>query len=65
MHALQFTATGDLHHLALADLPRPVPAPGEVLIRVEAAGLNPSDVKNVLGRFPYTCLLYTSDAADE
>src|SRR5690606_1109404 len=56
MHALQFNATGDLRHLALIDLPRPVPAADEVLIRVEAAGLNPSDVKNVLGRFPYTTL---------
>ena len=56
MHALQFTATGDLRHLALVDLPRPVPAAGDVLIRVDAAGLNPSDVKNVLGRFPYTTL---------
>ena len=56
MHALQFTATGDLRHLALIDLPRPMPAAGEVLIRVNAAGLNPSDVKNVLGRFPYTTL---------
>jgi len=57
MHALQFTATGDLRHLALVDLPRPVPAAGDVLIRVDAAGLNPSDVKNVLGRFPYTTVL--------
>lgn len=56
MHALQFHATGDLRHLVLADLPRPAPVAGEVLIRVEAAGLNPSDVKNVLGRFPYTTL---------
>lgn len=27
-----------------------------MLVRVVAAGLNPSDVKNVLGRFPYTTL---------
>src|SRR6185437_6475234 len=39
-----------------ADLPVPEPAAGEVLVRVVAAGLNPSDVKNVLGRFPYTVL---------
>ncbi|MBD1551197.1 quinone oxidoreductase family protein [Pseudomonas typographi] len=56
MQALQFTATGSLDHLRLVDLPRPVPAEGELLVRVEAAGLNPSDVKNVLGRFPYTTL---------
>lgn len=56
MKALQFSATGSLDHLRLVDLPTPVAGPDEVLIRVEAAGLNPSDVKNVLGRFPYTTL---------
>ncbi len=52
MKALQFSATGSLDHLCLVDLPTPVPGPDEVLIRVKAAGLNPSDVKNVEGRFP-------------
>ncbi|WP_449433226.1 quinone oxidoreductase family protein [Pseudomonas putida] len=56
MKALQFTATGSLDHLALVELSTPVPAADEVLVRVKAAGLNPSDVKNVLGRFPYTTL---------
>jgi len=56
MKALQFTATGSIDHLALVDLPTPVPAADEILVRVKAAGLNPSDVKNVLGRFPYTTL---------
>jgi len=54
MKALQFSRTGDLAALSLVDVPVPVPEPGEVLVRVYAAGLNPSDVKNVLGRFPYT-----------
>lgn len=56
MKALQFAKTGDLSALQLVDLPTPVPAADEVLIQVKAAGLNPSDVKNVLGRFPYTTL---------
>ncbi|MNE77009.1 putative oxidoreductase [compost metagenome] len=56
MQALQFTHTGDLSALALVDLPDPVATADEVLIEVRAAGLNPSDVKNVLGRFPYTTL---------
>jgi len=56
MKALQFTATGSIDHLALVDLSTPVPAADEILVRVKAAGLNPSDVKNVLGRFPYTTL---------
>lgn len=56
MKALQFAKTGDLSALQLVDLPTPVPAADEVLIQVKAAGLNPSDVKNVLGRFSYTTL---------
>lgn len=54
MQALQFSATGSLDALQLNDLPKPVPGAGEVLVEVRAAGLNPSDLKNVLGRFPYT-----------
>ncbi len=56
MKALQFLKTGDLSALQLAELPMPVPAAGEVLVQIKAAGLNPSDVKNVLGRFSYTTL---------
>jgi NADPH2:quinone reductase len=56
MKALQFSKTGDLSALQYLDVPQPVPAEGEVLIHVKAAGLNPSDVKNVLGRFPYTTM---------
>lgn len=54
MQALQFSTTGSLDSLQLCDLPKPEPGDGEVLVEVRAAGLNPSDVKNVLGRFPYT-----------
>ena len=54
MKALQFSRTGDLSALEVVELPTPVPAEGEVLVQIKAAGLNPSDVKNVLGRFPYT-----------
>ncbi|WP_374442268.1 quinone oxidoreductase family protein [Pseudomonas panipatensis] len=56
MQALQFERTGDLDALRLVELADPVPAADEVLVEVRAAGLNPSDVKNVLGRFPYTTL---------
>lgn len=56
MKALQFDRTGDLAALSFTELPAPVPTAGEVLVEVHAAGLNPSDVKNVLGRFPYTTL---------
>ncbi len=56
MKALQFSATGDLNALRYVDVATPVPDAGEVLVQIKAAGLNPSDVKNVLGRFPYTTL---------
>jgi NADPH:quinone reductase-like Zn-dependent oxidoreductase len=56
MQALSFDKKGDLSALALIQRPIPVPGEGEVLVEVKAAGLNPSDVKNVLGFFPYTTL---------
>ncbi|HGM5555063.1 TPA: zinc-binding alcohol dehydrogenase family protein [Pseudomonas putida] len=56
MKALQFDETGDLSSLHFVDVPTPVPGADEVLVEIKAAGLNPSDVKNVLGRFPYTTL---------
>src|SRR5690554_4246515 len=54
MQALQFSATGSLDSLQINDIPKPVPGVGEVLVEVRAAGLNPSDLKNVQGLFPYT-----------
>ena len=56
MQALSFDKKGDLSALALIQRPIPIPGEGEVLVEVKAAGLNPSDVKNVLGFFPYTTL---------
>jgi NADPH:quinone reductase-like Zn-dependent oxidoreductase len=46
----------DLDALQLADLDTPVPGETEALVRVRAAGMNPSDVKNVLGKFHETTL---------
>jgi NADPH2:quinone reductase len=54
MHALQFDNTGSLDALEYRDVTMPVSGDGDVLIKVHAAGVNPSDIKNVLGRFPYT-----------
>ena len=44
MKAIWITAKGGPEVLELRDTPRPVPAAGEVLIAVKAAGLNRSDV---------------------
>lgn len=44
MKAVRFHTTGGPEVLVYEDVPDPVPADGEVLIRVEAAGLNFADV---------------------
>jgi putative PIG3 family NAD(P)H quinone oxidoreductase len=36
----------------VGDLPDPVPGPGEVLVRIEAAGLNHADVMQIRGHYP-------------
>jgi NADPH:quinone reductase len=56
MKALRFKRTGSLDELKIEEIPRPEPAPGNVLVEVKAAALNPSDVKNVLGRMKQTTL---------
>ena len=57
MRALQFGKTGTLDALSFVDVATPTAVENEVLVKVYAAGLNPSDVKNVLGLFPaYTTL---------
>ena len=54
MFALQFTEKGNLDSLKHVEVSTPVAVAGDILVEIRAAGLNPSDVKNVLGRFPYT-----------
>lgn len=49
MRAVVLDHFGDAGALHLADVPRPVPVVGELLIRVVAAGLNPIDVKTRAG----------------
>lgn len=56
MRALRFQRTGSLSELKLDEIPRPIPKMGEVLIHVRAAAINPSDVKNVLGKMHQTTL---------
>ena len=51
MKTLLFENYGLPEVLQLKDVPRPEPGKGEVLIEIEAAAVNPSDVKNVAGSF--------------
>lgn len=50
MKALRFHETGDLSKLKLEDVPIPEPKPGELLVQVKAAAINPSDIKNICGK---------------
>lgn len=53
MKAICIHRFGGLDALSYQDLPRPVPAVDEVLIRVHAAGVNPVDWKTRTGSVPW------------
>ena len=50
--AYVYTDLGGPEHESFADLPRPVPGPGQLLIAVRAAGVNPVDWKRRTGYRP-------------
>src|SRR6201998_4658222 len=56
MRALRFTGFGDPGVLHVTDLPDLTGTADEAVIRVEAASVNPSDVKNVAGAMDWTVL---------
>ena len=56
MRAIRFTAFGDPSVLELADLAGPALSESTALVRVMAASINPSDVKNVAGAMKQTTL---------
>ena len=43
--AVRFDKYGDVNVLQVVDVPRPVPGPGQVLVQVRAAGINPGEAK--------------------
>lgn len=49
MRTLRFQQFGEPEVLQLHDIPRPTLQSDEVLVEVYAAGINPSDIKNVQG----------------
>src|SRR6266702_3539768 len=49
MRALVLSRYGGPEHSALTDMPQPSPRVGELLVRVQAAGLNPVDFKTRAG----------------
>src|SRR6202167_6820709 len=43
--AVRFDEYGGVDVLKVVDVPRPVPGPGQVLVQVKAAGINPGEAK--------------------
>jgi NADPH:quinone reductase-like Zn-dependent oxidoreductase len=58
MQAVRFAGYGDVGVLELVEVPTPEPGPGQVLVAVKAAGINPGEAKIRAGllhsRFPAT-----------
>jgi putative PIG3 family NAD(P)H quinone oxidoreductase len=52
MRAIVVERPGDAEVLRLAEVPRPVPAPDELLIKVAAAGVNRADIVQRKGHYP-------------
>lgn len=52
MKAIQITELGGLEKLTLVDIDRPEPGPGQVLVKIEAAGLNFIDTYQRAGLYP-------------
>ena len=52
MKAIRVENPGPDYRLAVADIPKPTPKAGEVLIKVAAAGLNRADIAQALGMYP-------------
>ncbi|MDI3422615.1 NADP-dependent oxidoreductase [Streptomyces luteolus] len=51
MKALTASSYGPVEQLTITDVPRPVPAAGQVLIKVRAAALNALDIRLTTGEF--------------
>ena len=56
MKAIYIDHHGPPDDLKVSDIPKPSVGPTDVLVKVEAAGINPSDVSSVAGKFPGSAL---------
>ena len=56
MKALRFEQHGGPDVLSVQDVPTPAASPDEAVVKIMAASINPSDVKNVAGRMSQTTL---------
>jgi NADPH:quinone reductase len=56
MQAAEFRDFGEISHLHLVERPEPHATTSTAVVRIEAAAVNPSDVKNVAGLMPQTTL---------
>jgi putative PIG3 family NAD(P)H quinone oxidoreductase len=52
MEAVLISSPGDAAMLRLGKIPRPVPSPGELLVKVKAAGINRADILQRRGLYP-------------
>jgi NADPH:quinone reductase len=52
MKAIALENAGPDYRLSLAEIPRPVPGKGEILIKVAAAGMNRADLHQAHGAYP-------------
>src|SRR6201986_740707 len=56
--AVRFDNYGGVDVLTVPDVPRPAPGPGQVLVQVKAAGINPGEAKirdgSLAARWPAT-----------
>ena len=52
MNAIEISAPGGPEVLRLTERPKPVPAAGELLVRVAASGVNRPDVLQRMGKYP-------------
>src|ERR1700736_3286694 len=56
MRALQFTEFGPVSNLSLIELPDPKADETTAIVKVAAASITPSDIKNVEGKMEHTIL---------